>query len=400
MSHTRFHRARVAAGLSLQQVVDRLPARLRVSRAALHKYETGASKPAAGMYLALAAMYGVRSSSFFSDPAVTMEWAPLFRPRAVAARALQAFQAQAAEQAERQITVERLFPEPRLAKLPTGVTVSSLEQAEAAADRVRQAWRMGVGPLASLTDTIEYHGGIVVALPSVPRGFESMRGRSERGERVFVVRLDSTPEQRRFDLACELGGFVMAFARRAKVALLVRRFASALLVPAESARRELGERRSRVTAEELAALRERYGVSESGWRSRGIELGILPRGAERDPQARSYAADRVADAPIVRDAERSRTRTERLLRSALEQRLIGPVSAESLVPGILGSSPPVRTSGLSAGDLLKLPRAERLAYMKKAAESAASDYAPGGSLEILEAFGEKDFYDYDEQPEE
>lgn len=398
MTRTRFHQARVAAGLSLQQVVNRLPAKVRVSRAALHKYETGASKPAAGMYHALAAIYGVRASSFLSEPAVSMEWAPLMRPRAVAARALHAFKARAAEQAERQIRVERLFPVSRLAKLPAGIAVGSLAQAEAAADRVRQSWRMGVGPLASLTDTIEYHGGIVVALPSAPPGFDSMRGASERGERVFVVLLDATPEQRRFDLACELGGFAMKFERRARVAPFIQRFASALLVPAESARRELGERRRRVTVEELEILRERYGVSEARWVSRATELGILPQGYRSTLPESHYPERGANQAPVVRDAERPRTRTERLLRIALDQRMVGPVNAEALLPGILSGAPPIRETGLSAGELLKLPRAERDAYMMKAAESAAHEYAPGGSLEILEAFGEKDLYD--EQPEE
>lgn len=394
----RFKQARIAAGLSLQQAVDLLPAKRRISRAALHKYEKGTARPLPTMLYALGKVYGVRAHSFVTETTATFEWLPFRRPRTLAAAVLGALRSRAELQAEPQIRVERMFPQDRMPALPQGLELGTASQAEAAAERVRLAWGMGSGPLASLTDTIEFHGGVVVMLDQTPAGFTSMRGVADQGERVFVVRADVTPAERRFDLACELGRFVVRERQLSVAERNIPVFARALLMPASAARHELGSRRRSISADEFGLLAERYGVSSAHWKQRARELGIVSVSQRGMGGNSDYGDVSSTGAGLVRDAERPSTRARAQILRAVEADLLTPVEAAELFPAL---GPAVERSEPPPGSvraLLKLSTAERRRLIQEASERLAPEYAPGGSLEVLEAFGEKDFYD--EQPED
>ncbi len=392
----RFKQARSAAGLSLQQVVDRLPANRRVSRVTLHKYEKGTAHPLPTMLYALGKVYGVRAHSFLTETTATFEWLPCKRPRSLSAAVLNALRSRAELQAEPQLRVERMFPQDRMPALPQGLDLGTAARAEAAAERVRLAWGMGSGPLASLTDTIEFHGGVVVMLDQTHAGFTSMRGVADQGERVFVVRADVTPAERRFDLACDLGRFVVKPRLLSGAERNIALFARALLMPASAARHELGARRRSISADELSLLAERYGVSAGHWGQRARELGIVSSSQRGAVGSAAYGDTSLSGAGLVRDAERPSTRARAQILRAVEADLLTPVEAAELFPAlgpkVIRSEPP---SG-SARALLKLPSSERRRRLREAAERLAPEYAPGGSLEVLEAFGEKDFHDHDE----
>lgn len=380
----------MAAGLSLQQVAARLSPARRVSRAALHKYETGASAPAPTMVRELAAIYGVPASRLLQAPQLAIDWHAPRVSRALAGKAIKSLRAQASAQAERVLIVQRLFPEPALKSLPRAIQVRTPAQAEAAAERLRAYWQLGHAPLESLARTIEHHGGVVVALSGTPQGFESMVGVAEQGEAVFVIRADVGAELRRMDLACAVAGCVMLVSPASRARVLEQRFAMALLMPADAARRELGERRRRVAPEEFALLQLRYGLGAPHCVQRAIDLGILPPGARRIPDARVYPASTAAEVPFVREGERPHERLRALLLRALAEGVLGPVEAQSYLPGVVAVSGARKRADGSTPNLAQLPPAERRRVLQRDAQRLAQEHAPGGRLELLEAFEERD----------
>ena len=54
-----------------------------------------------------------------------------------------------------------------------------------------------------------------------------------------------------------------------------RRFATALIVPAEVMKKELGENRRKVALREFAVLKQKYGLSMQGLIRRAADLGII-----------------------------------------------------------------------------------------------------------------------------
>jgi len=233
-------------------------------------------------------------------------------------------------------------------------------------------------------------------LDQTPKGFTSMRGVADQGERVIVVRADVSPAERRFDLACELGRFVVKPQMSARAERFTPVFARALLVPAQAARHELGARRRSISADEFSLLAERYGVSAGLWEARARELGIVSSNNRGVVGSEGYGDSAPSGAGLVRDAERLSTRAKAQILRAVEADLLSPVEAAELFPVLGPKSEQGEPPPGSARALLKLPTAERRRRLQEAAERLAPEYAPGGSLEVLEAFGEKDFHDHEE----
>ena len=379
----------MASGLSLQQVVERLPRERRITRAALHKYETGASAPAPSMVRELAVIYGVPASRLLQTPRLEIAWQSPRAGRAIGARVLDSLRARACAQAEPRLLVERLFPERLSPVLPRVVEARTPAQAEAAAERLRAYWRLGHAPLVSLTRAIEGHGGVVVALADAPTGFECMVGTADGGEPVFVVRGDGGAELQRMALACALARCVMrvpAFAART----IETRFAMALLVPADAARADLGARRRRVSFEELVLLHDRYGLSVPLCTRRAVDLGILPSRAVLMRSTVAYPMRPPADASLVRDAERPHERMRTLLLRAVAEGVIGPVEAEAYLQGDITTSGSHQSASRATSMRSRTPSAKRQRVLERDAQRLTHEHAPGGRLEILEAFEERD----------
>ncbi len=324
----RIRRARHAASLSQQSLADEVG----VSKMVISKYEQGKAAPSSGVLLRLAKSLGYPAEYFLRPVSVSLS-APAYHSRHTLPQKQElAVIAAVQEWLERYLDIEDILGEETRFELPATFPrpVETVEAAEEAADELRRAWDLGMGPLDDLVDILEARG-IKVGEVAVQEDFESLMLRTDSGQPVIAVRRARPIEQRRFSLAHELGHLVLSLPEGREGEQLADRFAEALLVPASVARRELGQQRTHLAMAELVHLRDRYGMSLRVWIQRARHLDIIP-----ESEARRLLAELKSDvwdlqgsgSGTVREKPQ---RMDRLVLRALAENLISESRAAQLL---------------------------------------------------------------------
>ena len=150
MSSNRIRQARLAKGLSLQQSADRLAGLgLGITRAALHKHETGASSPTAKVLMRLAALYSVPADELLHEVELKVEWLAFRKHSKLPARVANRAKAIATQRAEHHLRLAGALLQPA-PKFPKRQPVVTLVDAEQLAASVRKLWGLGEGPVVRL----------------------------------------------------------------------------------------------------------------------------------------------------------------------------------------------------------------------------------------------------------
>ncbi len=393
----RIRQARVAAGMTQDEVVDALAADgLSLTKAGLSKYERGGSTPRPSVLRALGQALGVDTSYFLEEPSVTIEWLA-FRKASRMGKKKQARVKVLAESTVEAFMALRHALEPRAAEpsLPERIAAYEPEDAEAAAASLRAHWQLGDQPIESVTAAIEDGGGIVVESEADDGRFDGLSGWINRTTPVVVVSAAASDDRRRFSLAHELGHLVMDTGDvDAKTEeQLAHRFAASFLVTAGTARRELGSKRRHLDFRELAMVKRKHGLSMQAWILRAVDLEIIAPSHARtlfaDMSARGW---RRAEPVQFRGQERPQKLRQLTIR-ALAEGLLSREQAERVLPGVTEGvdEQPART--LDARSLLRMPKDERDRLMQQAAAVVADEYEDGGGLSGLESLSEGDHVD-------
>jgi len=303
MINDRIRRARLQKGLTLEALAIQLG---DITKQALSKYEKGLTIPNSTRLLQLAKVLQVSPEYFFRADAISL--APLeFRKLAKMPKYRQAqVEEKIREHLERYIALEECFEPADIqtpATPPQMLQVSSVEEAEHAAESLRQYWGIGGDPIANLTEQLEEHS-IKVAMLNGPDGFDGACAATANGGHVLIaLNADRPGERIRFTAAHELGHWVMALPDdmpEKDKENCCHRFAGAFLYPAKSVASDFGSHpRSRVHPRELLIAKRQYGISmhaalrrlkdlkllsESGYKSLTIQFSANGwRKSEPDP---------------------------------------------------------------------------------------------------------------------
>lgn len=334
--------ARKKAGLSLRQLAERsAPA---VTAQALSKYESGKMMPSSSVLVGLAKALGTSVDFLMSNEVAALEGVEFRKHSRSSAKDRAVVEAVVTEQLEKIFAVEDALG------LETTIDpfadhdaplISSLEDAERCADKLRDDWDLGNDALPSLTALLEEKGihVIEVDLPDRVSGMACSVHRSGRNSvsAVIVVSRQITTERKRFTLAHELGHRIIRnVSGDVRLEKAIDRFAGALLVPADHLKAEVGQQRHGIAYQEIKRLKHAYGVSASMMLVRMSQLGILPehvvtyafrtyasgwRRAEPDP-----LTDKIGFAALERPI-----RFERLVYRALAEKIVSPVRAAELL---------------------------------------------------------------------
>ena len=432
----RIKQARVAAAMTQDEVVAALGALGHpLTKAGLSKYERGGSVPKPTTLRALGKALRVPADFFLEETRATVgvEWLPPHGARLTIAaderiKTLAMAQVEAVVTLRRALEPKRVLPDFPRVKAPH----PTVETAEEAARQLRKAWHVGDAPIESVAETIEDAGGIVVETDgpadvggdAADTAFDGMAGWVDGSTPIIVVGAAVPDDARRVHLACELGRLALGRLKLGRLKLgglklgglnlgglklketksdspamarLVQRFAAAFLVPADAARRELGDRRRHLDLRELAILKVKYGLSMQAWIYRATDLGII------DPaHSRSLIADLSArgwrkEEPVAFDAH-DRTARERPFRlrqltvRAHAEGLLTEAQAERICPGATreriywgATARQATPRRMDARALLKLPPPEREQLLARAARLVKADYEKGGALAGFEA---------------
>ena len=278
MIHDRIHRARMLRGLSLEALANSLG---DISKQALNKFEKGDSKPNSTRILQLAKALNVKPEYFFRSDAIQLAQLE-FRKLSKMSQARQAsVREKMHDHLERYEALERCFDaETTVQVLPAqSLAVANMQEAELAAQQLRDQLDIGHDAIAHLTELLE-DNGIKVALLDGPDDFDGACAATHDNQHVLIALNCKRPGERmRFTAAHELGHWVMALpedmSEKDKEGCC-HRFAGAFLYPQSRVLQDFGShQRSRVFLAELLNAKRRYGVSMQVALRRLKDLSLL-----------------------------------------------------------------------------------------------------------------------------
>lgn len=277
----RIRQARLAAGLTLGALGEKVG----VSHTAIQKYEKGLLTPSSSQLLKLARACGIRTEYFFRTHTVEL-LQPEFRKLSTFGKTAQdALKIKVVELIEKRVELLGAFPESPLLTFapPAGLPerIESPDEIEAFSDQVRNAWQLGMNPIADLTDTLEGLGLLVIVVDEENPGFSGLtaNARTDDGREYPIVAVSKRwpGDRQRFTLAHELGHQLLGgrLADGIDEEKACNRFASAFLAPRVAVHQMLGQQRHALEWQELYALKHEFGLSMAGWLYRARQCGVI-----------------------------------------------------------------------------------------------------------------------------
>lgn len=278
----RLKSARLMGGFSLQALADRIGN--RVTKQALSKYEQGQMMPTSEVVSLLSEALLVRPDYFYSETKVSFGEIEFRKLKKYKAKERSRIIEIARDTLRRYIELEEIIG--ISSQLDNPLRDFSIHQdhaqqdVEAAADQLRHAWNLGGDPLAHVVELLEEHHIKVVEIDSTVAldGFSTYVN-----DKIAVIvlnkrKLDGCLDRKRWTALHELGHLLLkdlgGFVEKDKEKLC-HYFAGALLFPKEAMKSELGERRTKLSLQELGALKQQYGISMQAIVYRAKELGII-----------------------------------------------------------------------------------------------------------------------------
>ena len=278
--------ARKMSGLSLRALSERL--KKVVSYQTLNNWEKGkgGELPEMSVLEGLASALNVQLDFFF-EPIRAEIAQPEFRKRKskLRVREERSLLEQAQIGLDRYLELEELAGAGSMVQNPLNdEIVACVDDAEQAADRLRDAWYLGGNPIPQVVEMLEERG-IRVLEADAPESFDGLAAWAGDIPFMLVNRNVKDTCRLRFTLLHELGHLLLNnipdWVEQNEVERICNRFASALMFPADSFRAHFGERRRHITLQELICLKEEWGMSIAAIAYRAKDLEILSEDGHR-----------------------------------------------------------------------------------------------------------------------
>lgn len=271
----RLSQARRMRGVSLRELSGRMkPA---VTYNALHKYETGVMLPESSTLQALSEALDQPVDFFFRPITATLESIEFRKKAKLGAKQVGIIREEAVDFFERYLQVEEtLGLKTEFTNPIAGIVIEHSEDVENAAEKLREAWELGLDPLGNVVELLERRQ-VKVLLQKADPGFDGFSGWS--GEIPVIVLNQEFPADRiRLTALHELGHLLMKFGpvfdEKAKEKLC-HRFAGAMLMPCQTFKAEFGSMRHQVTLLEMKDIKADYGISIAAAMARARDLGLI-----------------------------------------------------------------------------------------------------------------------------
>ena len=149
---------------------------LKITAAAISKYENEKSYPSAQFMLRASGVLGVPSSFLLHQPSTRVEWTAFRRHRGFGKRRQEAVKAYAADLAELQVELHSALYPNSPPNLPEPAIATDYGDAERIAADLRAAWDVGNRPLDNLVQTAEDQGVIVINWDDDSGQFDGLSG--------------------------------------------------------------------------------------------------------------------------------------------------------------------------------------------------------------------------------
>ncbi|MBA3284718.1 MAG: ImmA/IrrE family metallo-endopeptidase [Nitrosopumilus sp.] len=274
--------ARKMAGMSLQDLENKLEK--IVSRQALHKYEQGKMKPDSQVLIALSKVLNLPVDYFYSIPTIQVELKNIdYRKYSSKISKAQqvSIEEKVKENCERYLELEHLIdPGQKHEYFTYNQIIETADDAESAAEKLREVWSLGYDPIPDVVEMLEDKGYKVIELDA-PEGFDGMKAEVNARKIIVLKKIKKKGEdvvRKRLTALHELAHHSLKFPDKLtdkEIEKLCHGFASAVLYPADMARKELSKDRFHIYQNELLLIKERWGISFPAVFSRALHLEII-----------------------------------------------------------------------------------------------------------------------------
>lgn len=217
----RLRSARAMKQLSIDKLLVRVSdtCDMKISKAAISKYENALMLPSHEVRQALAKALDVDADYFFRPLVCTDENARIdFRKKSsMRVSEVNALTEKAKDKVERYVEIEQILRNaealPPSERLPISEPIKSKDDVRRFANEVRQTWKLGLRPIANVQQVLEQHRIKVIPIPA-DKDFDGLSG-TINGDNPFIV-INSNPdknhiERRRLTVMHELGHLLMIF---------------------------------------------------------------------------------------------------------------------------------------------------------------------------------------------
>lgn len=387
MVSQRLRQLRLARGLSLEALAARMGG--IVTKQALSKYEQGKANPSPLVLSKLASALEVKTAYLFSEPEIGVRFVAYRKGSGLLKGDQEQVESLVRETLESRVRLQELTQVGNGSELPVrAFHVAGSEDAERAAEELREHWQLGLDPIASLVDVLEDHRVHVLKVAASAKfdGISAVAVKDEQVVAAAVVSREGVPgERERLNLAHEVGHLALDISPQVDEEKAAFRFGAAFLAPAETIRREVGARRAFVQSAELLLLKRRFGMSVQALLYRLRDLSII---SESHYVQWCKDVNRVGwrrEEPLELPPEEPQWLRRQVLR-ALGECLISREEAVRLLGEDVAGEEPL--SLVERRAFLKLPLAERRRILAEQAEAAAAHYEqdtewrglPGGDV--------------------
>lgn len=278
MVAAKLKQLRLARGLTLEGLADKMGG--IVTKQALSKYEKGAACPSPAVHVRLAEALGVKAAELFRESTIRIDFLGYRKRSAFPKREQEAIESFVKESLEQRVRLQSLVQEGKPDIPVRKFRVQCLEDAETAAERLREKWNLGEAPIASVISLLEDKLVHVFEVDAPGDRFDGVcalafdENRKLKGAAV-ISRNSISGERQRLNVVHELGHLVLNVGEELDEEKAAFRFAGAFLAPSSVVRREVGKIRSSIQLRELLLLKKLFGMSIQALLYRLRDLGII-----------------------------------------------------------------------------------------------------------------------------
>ena len=333
----RLKSARAMNGASLQDLAERLKELGNpISKQAISKYEQGESVPNSEMIGLLSKILNVRPDYFYSDFKVEFSEIEYRKLQNYPTKEAQRIIEISRDALRRYLELEEILNlETQFENPLDKFKITDLDSIDEAADKLREEWDLGFNAIPNVIELLEDHHVKVIELESDVK----LDGFSTKANDKYPIiilnksKLDSKADRKRWTALHELGHIVLNLKEYNDENLKEKYchyFAGALLFPKEVMKKELGEKRSKLSLNELMALKKEYGISMQAIVYRAKDLEIISQSSYKQFfQMFSQLGYRVNE-PVEYEGKEQSNRFRQLLFRALAEEIISFSKAAAL----------------------------------------------------------------------
>lgn len=271
----RLKSARKMAGYSLEELAGKLG---DITKQAISNYENDKRKPNSDIIIKLAKIFGVKPDYFVRATSIKFENFEYRKRSKLLKKEINAIEEKTRDYLERYFELEQIMGlDVKFSNPLEGMEISNGNIAELAAEKLRTKWKIGLNPIKNLIETLEEKEVRIFDI-NADKKFDGLAMYSGDIPIIIINKNIEDIVRKRMTIAHELGHILLKLKRelnnREKEQFCFR-FAGAFLIPKQVMINELGEKRTKITLNELEHLNEEYGISIQALMRRARDLKII-----------------------------------------------------------------------------------------------------------------------------